>query len=238
MRMYSASGRSRWPLVIIGGVAAVAIIGGVAYGTIGRDEPAAAPTTQPTPTPTPSSTGSSGAGDGEAGAAPTGCLGGNNRDVNMVLAAQAEAPHTAFGAIEVATSYYRFFWQNPFPSSEQLDQVSAEVVGSDAPDAFRDLSGDVAAAGDDPTAGVVPPGTPFYMSTTNGLWVVLEGSTADRVTVSLAAGYVIDGALSATEAGVAAFVMVWEDDAWHIERAVTPDQDALEAGGTRYTGGC
>lgn len=80
MRMHTASGTSRWPFVIVGGVAAVAIVGGVAFAaTRPNDDPVAAPTTSapvstaPTAAPT---GGSSGAGDNEDDVPPTGCLEG------------------------------------------------------------------------------------------------------------------------------------------------------------------
>jgi hypothetical protein len=236
MRMYSASGRSRWPLVIIGGVAAIAIVGGVAYGAVNQDEPVAAPTTQPTPTP--SATDTSGAGDGEEGAAPTGCLGGNNRDADMVLTAQAEAPHTTFGAVEVATSFYRFLWQYPYPSETEAAAVMETVISSTVDEKFGDLPELYRSAGDNPTGGVVTPGTPFYTSSTNGIWRVSEDSTPDRVVVDLAVGYVIDGALSPTAVAGMGVVMVWEPNGWRVDGSLFADQDKLAAGGTRYTGGC
>ena len=240
MRMHTATGRSRWPFVIVGGVAAVALIGGVAFAaTRPGDEPVAAPSTSTPATPTaPVTGGSSGAGDDEDDVAPTGCLGGQDRNAAMVVAAQGEAKHTTYGAVEVATSFYRFLWQYPYPSAADSKAVSNAIMAADTPAAFADIAGGYAAAGDNPTQGVVPAGTDFHISSTNGLWGVSEGSTPDRVEVSLAAGYVIDGALSPSKVAVNGFIMVWEDDAWHIEQGLTIDQDRLAAGGTRYTGGC
>jgi hypothetical protein len=236
MRMYDKAGRSRWPLAIGAAVVVVAVAGGIVYTTTqSGSEPVAVETVTPTPTAT---GGASGAGDDEGGVAPTGCLGGQDRNSLMVRDAQRAAGHNTFGAVEVATSFYRFYWQYPYAPAEQLDEVSGAVIGSNAPDSFKQLSASFEGVGDNPTQGKVPAGTPFHMSTTNGLWKVSEESTPDRIIVSLAAGYVIDGALSPTEAGVAGFVMVWEQDAWHIESGVGPDQDLLAAGGTRYTGGC
>ncbi|MCJ0700216.1 hypothetical protein FRIG_03550 [Frigoribacterium faeni] len=156
----------------------------------------------------------------------------------MVLAAQGEAKHTSYGAVEVATAFYRFLWQFPYPSANDSDQVGSALMSSAAPDATADIAAGYDAVGDDPTQGVLPAGTDFHISTTNGLWAVSETSTSDRVEVSLAAGYVVDGALSPTKVAVNGFVMVWEDDAWRIEQGLTIDQDRLAAGGTRYTGGC
>lgn len=240
MRMVTASGRSRWPLVIIGAVVVVALGGGIAYSVIGRDaEPVAVPSSAaPSPTSSPSATGgSSGAGDEEDGVAPTGCLGGQDRNVNMVLTAQAEAKQTAFGAVEVATSFYRWLWQYPNPSPTDADAVSAGVIASTANESFKDLAGSYQGVSD-MTAGEVPAATPFHLSSTNGLWLVSEASTSDRVEVNLAEGYVIDGELSPSKSAVIALTMVWEDGGWHVESGGTPDQAKLANGGTRYTGGC
>jgi len=242
MRMHTATGRSRWPYVIGGAVAVVAIAGGVAFGvTRPNDEPIAAPTTSaPTsaaPTAAPTG-GSSGAGDNEDDVPPTGCLGGPGRDADMVRAAQDEAKHTTYGAVEVATTFYRFLWQYPFADGADATEVSGQVMSETAPESFKNLAADLENAGNNPTQGVVDAGTPFHMSTTNGLWRVSEESTADRVLVEFAAGYVVDGALSPTLVGVGGYVMVWEDGAWHIESGLNVDQDMLAAGGNRFTGGC
>ncbi|TFC94425.1 MULTISPECIES: hypothetical protein [Cryobacterium] len=239
MRMATASGRSRWPIVI--GVAAlvVAISGGIAY-TATRRAPNAAPNTATaTPTPTPTSTaGAGGIGDDVA---PTGCLGGQDRNVSMVLTAQTDAKHTSYGAVEAATAYYRWLWQYPNPAANvaDADTVSAAIMASTANDSFRDIAAAYeATAGIDMTSGQVPADTPFHLSTTNGLWMISEGSTADKVEVNIAAGYVVNGELSPTKAAVMTQTMVWEDGTWHLESAGTPDQSKLAAGGTRYTAGC
>ncbi len=241
MRMVTASGRSRWPIVIGAAALVIAITGGIAYtATRPAPQPNAAPSTA-TATPTPTSTGSTGAGDNEDDVAPTGCLGGQDRNVNMVLTAQADAKHTSYGAVEVATAFYRWLWQSPNPAANTADAntVSVAIMASTANDAFRDLAGSYTAmANTDITSGQVPSDTPFHLSTTNGLWLVEQNSTADRVTVNIAAGYVVNGELSPTKTAIIAQTLVWENDAWHIERAGTPDQAKLAAGGTRYTGGC
>jgi len=242
MRMHTATGRSRWPYVIGGGVAVAAIAGGVAFGvTRPNDEPVAAPTTSASASAAPTAAatgGSSGAGDNEDDVPPTGCLGGPDRDADMVLAAQDEAKHTTYGAVELASTFYRFLWQYPYASVGDADAVQAAVMAESAPEAFADIAAGYDAVGDNPTQGVLPAGTDFHLSTTNGLWRVSETSTSDRVEVSLAAGYVVDGALSPNKVAVNGFVMVWEDDEWRIEQGLTIDQDRLAAGGTRYTGGC
>ncbi|ROS47927.1 hypothetical protein [Frigoribacterium sp. PhB24] len=242
MRMHTAAGTSRWPFVIVGGVATVAIVGGVAFAaTRPDDEQVAAPTTSaPASTaPTAAPTGdTSGAGDNEDDVPPTGCLGGQERNADMVLTAQSEAKHSTYGAVEVATAFYRFLWQYPYPADAEANAVTDNLMSSSSPASFRDLPAAYEAAGDNMAAGTVDAGAPFHISTTNGLWRVLEESTGDRVFVELAEGYVVDGALSPALSTVAGYIMVWEDDAWHIEQGLTPDQDKLAAGGNRYTGGC
>jgi hypothetical protein len=239
MQMHTASGRSRWPYVIGCALVIVAIAGGIGYAAT---QPAAAPpvaTPSATPTPTaPATGGDSGAGDDENDVAPTGCLGGSERNAAMVLAAQQQAKHTTFGAVEVATSFYRFLWQYPYPPASELQAVSGGFMAAGASSQWVDLARAYGAAGDNPSQGVVPAGTPFYTSSTNGLWRVTEDSTSDRITVDLAVGYVIDGALSPTEVAGMGMVMVWENDAWRFEAATYVDQDKLAAGGNRYTGGC
>lgn len=241
MRMYSASGRSRWPVVIGAAIVIVAVGGGIVYATnrgdnrptatITTSAPAAAPTSIPTG-------GTSGSGDNEDDVAPTGCLGGQDRDAAMVLAAQKAAKHSTYGAAEVATSFYRWIWQYPFAKQTDATAVSKSLISDSAPASFKNLAGSLAAAGDNPTQGVVPAGTAFHMSTTNGVWRVTEGKSANEVNVTFIAGYVIDGALSPTKVGVGGYVMVWENGAWRISEGITPDQTQLANGGTRYTGGC
>jgi hypothetical protein len=242
MRMYSASGRSRWPYVIGAAVVVLAVGGGFAYAnTRGDSTPTAINTTTSAPTTAPTSIptgGTSGSGDNEDDVAPTGCLGEQDRDAAMVLAAQKAAKHSAYGAVEVATAFYRWIWQYPFPGAAEATAVSKNLMASSAPSSFKDLAGSLASAGDDPTQGVVSAGTAFHMSTTNGVWRVTEGKNANEVNVTFIAGYVIDGALSPTKVGVGGYVMDWENGAWRISSGITPDQTQLTNGGTRYTGGC
>lgn len=237
MRMVTASGRSRWPHVIGAAILVVVIGGGIAYSvTRPTSEPNAAPTSS-TPTPTaPTTSGNADLGDDVA---PTGCLGGLDRNADMVLTAQAAARHTTYGAVEVATAFYRWLWQYPHPVAAEADAVSAGIMASTANDSFQDLASAYEAFADaDMTSGQVPANTPFHLSTTNGLWMISEGSSADKVEVNLAEGYVVNGALSPTKAAVISLTMIWQDGAWHLESGGTPDQTRLTNGGTRYTGGC
>ncbi len=240
MRMYSASGRSRWPYVIGAAVVVLAVGGGLAYAnTRGDTTPTAVHTTTPaSAAPTSLATGgTSGSGDNEGDAAPTGCLGGQDRTAAMVLAAQKSAGHSTYGAVEVATAIYRFIWQNPHPSVADLNAVSAAAISSDANASFKNLAASYSGVSD-MTSGQVPAGESFHLSTTNGLWMVSENSSPEQVQVNLAEGYVIDGALSPTKAAVISLTMDWESGSWHLLKGGTPDQTKLANGGARYTGGC
>ncbi len=238
MRMRSeTTGLSRWPWVI-GGTAALVIGGVVLYGQ-------AAPTNTPAPassssvTPAPEASGAaSGAGDDDPGVAPTGCLGGLDRNSTMFLSAQKEAPHTTYGAVEVATAFYRFIWQTPFPQPGELASVSDSIISSSAASSsFKDLAGSYASV-PDITGGVVPRGSQFHLSTTNWLWAFSPDSTSDNVVVHIATGYVIDGALSPTKVAGIGFQMTWSDGAWHVVAGALLDQTLITSGGVRFTGGC
>jgi hypothetical protein len=239
-RMYSSTGRSRWPLVIGAAAAVVIVGGGVVFASTRGGEPTAVSTSSgpaPSVTPSPTSTGSTGAGDDEDATPPTGCLGGQDRNAAMLLAAQKAAEHTSYGAVEVATAFYRFIWQSPIPSSSDVTTVEGSIFASSAPKSFSNLAGTYKQF-PNLSQGDVADGTPFHLSTTNGLWMVDPDSTADRVTVNIAAGYVVDGALSPTKSTAQGFVMQWEDGAWHVVEGARPDAQTLANGGVRYTGGC
>jgi hypothetical protein len=236
MRMVTASGRSRWPIVIGAAALVIAVGAGIAYtATYPTPTPNAAPSAA-TATPTPSGGSARGIGDDVA---PTGCLGGQDRNVNMVLAAQANAKHTSYGAVEVATSVYRWLWQYPNPPASESDTIASEVVSSTASAAWKDVAAQYESdEWNTIIADYKANGGSFHTSSTNGLWRITEDSTADRVNVELALGYVIDGALSPTRSTGIGLVLVWEDDAWHIQSGTSVDQPRLAAGGTRYTAGC
>jgi len=240
MRMVTASGRSRWPLVIGAAVLVIAVGGGIAYSvTRPASEPVTAPTSStPTPTAT-ASGGSSGAGDDEDNVAPTGCLGGLDRNAAMVLAAQAEAKHTTYGAVEVATATYRWLWQYPTPPSSESDIIGAEIISSTAPAAWRNVTAQYESTfWSEKVAEYEARGGEFHTSSTNGLWRVTEESTSDEVNVELSLGTVVDGALSPTQSTISGFTMVWEDGGWHLKSGIEVDETKLTSGGTRFTGGC
>lgn len=167
--------------------------------------------------------------------APTGCLGGPSRSDSMVLAAQKQAPHTSFGAVEVATAFFRWAYRYPYPSAASSDRVSAALIAPNASSSLKDIAAGYASAGDI-THGEVPEGTPFYLSTAAGMW--LTSGTPEQVLVTVNANYVIDGAVSPTKTAAAAAVMVWSSQGWRVLSEQQPDTAKLSAGGTQFTGGC
>ena len=237
MRMVTASGRSRWPYVIGAVILVAAISGGVAYNAA-RPAPSPIPLTAPT-TATPTPTATSGNTDLADDVAPTGCLGGLDRNVDMVLTAQESAKHTTYGAVEVATAFYRWLWQYPNPSAAESGTVGAEIMASTASSAWTDVAAQYQSdSWSTVVSEIQTSGREFHTSSTNGLWRVTEESTADRVDVQLSLGYVIDGALSPTKSTGIGLILVWQDDGWRVESGSTLNQEKLSAGGTRYTGGC
>ena len=214
--------RNRW-IWIVGIVAVVVIAIGVVLATT-LNHPTATPTaTASTPARTAQPTDT----------APTGCLGGNARDASMLLAAQKAAPHTANGAVEVAAALVRWTFRSPSFSTDEASEVSQKVISSSASDEFKNLQPTSNNSG-----GVVADGTPFYLSTAQGVFY-LESASADTVTVSIGAAYVIKGAVSPQLRSSTTVAMVWEDGAWKAKSgSITRTTEELFRIGTAFTGGC
>lgn len=247
MPMYTKSGRSLWPAVVGALVVLVVVLVVLLVLAMrGQDpqDPGATATPEPEPTETATHEGQPGEDHGaELDAAPTGCLAGPSTDADMLLATQARAPHTAYGAVEVAASFMRWSNQYPFTDAKQNAAVEEGVLSAEEPAASWDLDDTSAIETTPELREDTPPGpadfgTPFTMSTRGGLWVVDPTSTDDRVTVHLSLGVVVDGALSAEHYGKGSPVLVWEGDAWRVVDMIPTDTDALEAGGVEFTGGC
>ncbi|TPW78044.1 hypothetical protein [Schumannella soli] len=223
--------RILWILIAAVAIIALAIAAAVIAGTIRASEsdPTIAPTdTSASPKPSASAT---------ADAEPTGCLGGDTRDADMLLAAQKAAPHTSNGAVEVAAAAMRWMYQYPVPSDDQIASASPKLFASSASAQFRDLSAAYAKTSN-PSAGVVENGKTFYISTIPGVWH-LESYTDTTATVSVGGGYVVDGELSPQLRFATTSTWKWEDGSWRLEsgefkRAV----DDLYSIGTTFTGGC
>jgi len=227
MRAEARPPRRIWPWFLAGAavIAAVVVVLVIALRPASTTQVDAAPV--PTPTPTTVVT------DQE----PTGCLGGPARDAAMLLAAQAAAPHTTNGAVELAAAMVRFTFRDPAVTAAEAAQVEPILFASSATPQFRDLTGALP-EGQNNSSGVVPNGTPFYLSTVPGVWHV-ESAEPDRVEVSVGAGYVVDGELSAQLRSSSTLSLVWEDSAWKLESgSISRTTQDLYAIGTTFTGGC
>lgn len=241
MAMVTKSGRSRWPLTIGAALLIVAIGGGITYSvTRPAPEPLAGPSvasSMPTSSPTATSPGRVvELGDDVA---PTGCLGGLDRNADMVLAAQASAKHTTYGAVETATAIYRWLWRYPTPPSSESDIIGAEIISSAATPTWKNVTAQYESAfWTEQVSEYEARDGEFHTSSTNGLWRVAEGSTIDEVDVELSLGTVVDGALSPTKSTASGFTMVWEDERWHLQSGFVVDETKLTTAGTRFTGGC
>ncbi len=219
--------KPRWPWIV--GLLAVVIVVVAVFGiTTTLNHSATTPTSGPTTTQT-----STAAPD----AAPTGCLGGTNRDNTMLLTAQKEAPHSTTGAIEVAAALVRWTFRSPLFSVADANEISSKVISKGATADFRNLA-TAAANNQNNSGGVVADGTSFYLSTANGVWHI-ESTSPDKVTVSIGAVYVIGGAVSPQLRSSTTVAMVWEDGSWRaLSGSITRTTEELFRIGTPFTKGC
>jgi hypothetical protein len=224
MRAEARPPRRKWPWIVSGAaVAALIVVVGIWYGARANDTPTE-------PTAGPSAPGTSAPVDVE----PTGCLGGDERDAAMVLAAQAGAPHTSNGAVEFATSYVRWLTRYPVPSQEEAEEVEAAAVVDSA---SYDLVGSLAAE-PNLSGSLVPNGEEFYVSTVPGVWN-LESYADDTAEISVGVGVVINGELHPQFRISTMLTLSWENEGWHVAQANQPrTTEELFSIGTGYTGGC
>lgn len=229
-RRAKRAGRNLLIALLVGAVIIAAIV--IAY-IAGRSTstPSAAPTSPPVQS---SATSPSSA---SADAAPTGCLGGQQRDVTMLLTAQRDAPHTTFGAVEVAAAFFRWTYRYPVPSSGDIDRASALFVPSDSASAQASLRSDYS-RNPNPSSGQVDDKTPFYLTTVGGKWVAQPGSSSGEQLISVQAPFVFDGSVSATKSTTESFRMTWVDNAWRVAGLAKADPTKLSSGGTTFTAGC
>ena len=138
--------RRRWPWILVAVIVVAAIIALLAvHFASGK----ASPTAHPTVSHTKSSSAPI------ADVAPTGCLGGSSRDASMVLKAQAEAPHTSNGAVDVAAAFTRWIQRYPYPSASDAATIQKSVLASKS--FTNDLVGYLAGR-PDLSGGIVPAG--------------------------------------------------------------------------------
>ena len=170
--------------------------------------------------------------------APTGCLGGQARDTAMVLAAQKKAGHSSFGAVEVAAAFYRWGYRYPYPSAGEVRALRPLFASEKANELQRQFISGYQRAYVPPPGGDVATGTPYYLTTANGVWSVADDSTSDRVVAAAQLHYVIGGSYSTTQTVSLTAVLVWQGSAWHLSSLRQSDPDRLSAGGTSFTSGC
>ena len=225
MRTPTTRPRRLWPFVLIGLVIVGAIIAALTiYGPWRNIEPTAAPTTTPVPTET-----------SVEDVEPTGCLGGSDRDAAMVLAAQADAPQTTGGAIEVATAFVRWLNQYPYPTAADIAEIEGSGLADEAP------TSDIASFfADEPnlSGGLVPDRTEYYLSTVPGVYH-LESAADDSLTVSVGTALVIEGAMSPTLKGSITVTVKWEDGRWKfVSSEGTRTTEDLYSIGLPFASGC
>lgn len=230
--------RTRW-LIAAGVVVALLCVAVIGYVAGRQGLPRASGTTSPSsPTRTqPAAASPSASASDVLGSAPTGCLGGPRRDAAMVLAAQEQAPHTPYGAVEVAAALFRWAVQFPEPTAADVHEVAPVFAESRRAIAQQQLIADYR-ANPNPSAGLVPDGQPFHLSTANGQWLIARGGTGDQLTVGVEATFVVNGVQSPTKSLTESFDLIWEGGAWRLHGLAEGDAGRLASGGTHFTGGC
>ena len=230
-RRATRAGRNLLIALLVGAVIIVAIV--AAY-IAGRSS--GAPSAEPTSVPIATATATTNA-SGTADAAPTGCLGGQARNNAMLLAAQKSAPHTTYGAVEVATAFYRWSYRFPVPTASDVQAARAVFVPRDSAESEASLLAGYR-KNPNPAHGAVPDATPFFVTAVGGRWTAQTGREAGEQLISIQGRYVIDGAVSATKTATGAFEMRWVDGAWRVEDLAKGDSAKVAAGGTSFTAGC
>lgn len=221
--------RARWPW-ILGAIVAVIVVIAVVLGVTAALRQSAAPSPTPTRTVTPTRTST-------PDAAPTGCLGGSNRDNAMLLSAQKAAPHTTNGAADFAAATARWILRHPTATVDEANQVAGDIIASDASPQFKDL-GTAVSQNQNPSGGAVADGTDFYVTTTPGVYYV-DSASGDKVTVSIGTGYVINGAVNPQLRTSSTYVLEWQRGAWRIQSAsIAHTTEDLFKIGTPFTEGC
>lgn len=227
MTVTSIAPRRKWPWIIAAIVIVAALI--IAAFVLGaaRNSTGAADAK-------PNTTGSASPAAGPD-AEPTGCLGGTERTAATVLEAQRRAPHSSNGAVEVAAAFTRWIQRFPYPSAEDADVVSREVLASKS---FTSDLPNYLSAAPDLSGGIVPQGTTYFMSTIPGVWH-LESSAGDKAVASIGTGFVIDGELSTTLRSSITVTLVWQGGKWKIADAVGQrTTENLYSVGSAFTKGC
>lgn len=236
---YNPQPRSRLPWVIAGVALVIALVVAAAWwgsANAGTDDTAPPETTSPV-APSPSATPTETTVDGEyhvLDPQPTGCIAGNIPDADMLLEARERAPHTAYGAVEVAAATLKFSYRYPYPTKDELRAIEEMYVDD------YDI---VSAYDSRPTIApdVAPPGMPLQATMVGGAWYLNSfGEEQGQADITIAFFWEIDGERDGSIARSENVVLVWTDDGWAITReGSTPmrPQEVLDKG-VNFTGAC
>lgn len=224
--------KRRWPWIVGAIAAAIVLIGlGAVIATLAMqpsaptESPAATgePTPSETDTPTDPSTPSPSDAPPEGGGVDA-CLGGDGRDIDMLLAAREAAPNTVNGAISFGATYIRWGAQKPSVSQEDIAVAERFILL----DNLREEAASMAEA----------PGDEFYASTVNGFYRV-ESMSDDHVNVSYLLRVVVDGAVDPDNVAFGTVTLEWASGGWTVTGE--PDgasSDTMRDTGTAFSGGC
>jgi hypothetical protein len=217
--------RRKWPWVLVAVVVIAAIIALLVAHFVAPTTPTAGHTHTP-PSSTPIAI---------ADPAPTGCLGGPQRNAAMVLSAQKAAPDTSNGAVDFAAAFTRWIQRYPYPTSSEAALVQKDVL---AQKSFTSNLVEYLAGKPDLSGGIVPSSETYYMSTVPGVWAV-ESSSSTKAVVTIGTAFVANGAVSPTLRSSITVTTEWQDGSWHVaDVAGTQTTEKLFANGHQFSGGC
>jgi len=153
----------------------------------------------------------------------------------MLLRAQAKAPHTTNGAVEVAAAFTRWIQRYPYPSAAEAADVQENVLAGKS---FTTNLVDYLAGKPDLSGGIVPAGETYFMSTVPGVWN-LESASTDKTVVTIGTAYVINGAVSSSLRSSITITEDWQSGRWRVANvAGTRSTEQLFSIGHAFTGGC
>lgn len=210
--------RRRWPWYILGVavIVTVAVVGLVFFTTRGGNP-------EVTPRPSAPSTPSTSAPPAVEGV--DGCLGGDARAPQAVLAAQKSAPQTPEGAVSFVATFSRWAAQKPVVPADEVAKLDGVVT------TLPDLAGDLASAGEFRAAQ-------FRVTTLNAYYRI-ESVQKTRVVVTLMLPLVINEAVDPTLRYMPSVAVEWTDRGWVIvENVETADKTSLATTGVAFAGGC
>ena len=154
-----------------------------------------------------------------------GCLGGDARTPEAVLAAQASAPHTPEGAVSFAVAFARWGAQKPVVPDNEIEELAGTVITAEN---FEDSVRTSAKFS----------GSQFNITSLNGFYRI-NSVTDDRVELSLMLPLVVAGAIDPTLNFMPSYVVEWTERGWVITGgADVDDANTLRTTGVAIPGGC